>query len=127
MYCGYLFYAFTLLTILQYVMSSLPPDQQSVAGGMFQTATRLAATVGLGVSTTVFAAAGGSTEVSANGHWRPYQATFWVSLVGAAVGLGLTPFLTIGKQGHRQTVKVTDATTTHESKSIQVKHDGDTV
>ena len=83
-------------------MSSLPSEQQSVAGGMFQTVTRLATTVGLGVATTVFAAAGGSTEVSESVPWRPYQSTFWVSLVGAVIGLALTPFLTIGRQGHRQ-------------------------
>lgn len=85
-----------------YVMSSLPPHQQSVAGGMFQTTTRLASTIGLGVSTTVFASVGGSTAAADNISWRPYQATFWVSLVGAVVGLCLTPFLTIGRQGHRQ-------------------------
>lgn len=85
-----------------YVMSSLPPHQQSVAGGMFQTTTRLASTIGLGFSTTVFAETGGSTATSDNISWRPYQATFWVSLVGAVLGLCLTPFLTIGKQGHRQ-------------------------
>lgn len=85
-----------------YVMSALPSEQQSVAGGMFQTVTRLATTIGLGVATTVFAEAGGSTEVSGSAPWRPYQATFWVSLVGAVLGLALTPFLTIGRQGHRQ-------------------------
>lgn len=83
-------------------MSSLPSEQQSVAGGMFQTVTRLATTVGLGIATTVFAAAGGSTEVSDSVPWRPYQSTFWVSLVGAVIALLLTPFLTIGKQGARQ-------------------------
>lgn len=69
---------------------------------MFATATRLASTVGLGISTTVFASAGGSTAVSTDMPWRPYQATFWVSLIGAVFGLALTSFLTIGKQGHRQ-------------------------
>lgn len=85
-----------------YVMSSLPSEHQSVAGGLFQTCTRLSQTIGLGVATTVFAAAGGSTEVSESVSWRPYQATFWVSLVGAVVALAITPFLTIGRQGHRQ-------------------------
>lgn len=85
-----------------YVMSSLPPEQQSVAGGMFQTTTRIISAIGLGISTTVFSSAGGSTEIAADVSWRPYQATFWVSLVGAVIGLGFTPFLTIGKQGHRQ-------------------------
>jgi len=68
---------------------------------MFATVTRLASTVGLGISTTVFVSAGGSTAVSTDVPWRPYQATFWASLVGAVIGLTLTPFLTIGRQGHR--------------------------
>ncbi|KAK5088696.1 hypothetical protein LTR05_002917 [Lithohypha guttulata] len=85
-----------------YVMSSLPPAQQSVGGGIFQTVIRIASTIGLGVSTTVFAAAGGSTEVSVNVAWRPYQSAFWVGLVGAVIGFCLTPLLTIGRQGHRQ-------------------------
>ena len=91
-----------------YVMSALPPDKQSVAGGMFQTTTRLAATLGLGVSTTVYAAAGGTLEVGLDVPWRPYQSTFWVGLVGAVLGLILTFFLTIGKQGQRQTPRNTE-------------------
>ena len=104
-------------------MSALPSDQQSVAGGMFQTATRLAATVGLGISTTVFASAGGSTELSADVPWRPYQATFWVSLVGAVLGLAFTPFLTIGTQGHRQEKEDTEAPQGHESVSVEAKRE----
>lgn len=88
-------------------MSSLPSEQQSVAGGLFQTATRLASTIGLGVSTTVFNAAGGTTQLSGDIPWRPYQATFWVSLVGAVIALALTFFVTIGKQGARSKAKLT--------------------
>ncbi|KAK4933988.1 hypothetical protein LTR66_015784 [Elasticomyces elasticus] len=85
-----------------YVMSSMPSEQQSVAGGMFLTVTRFSATVGLGISTTVYAAAGGTTEVSRSVPWRPYQSTFWVSLVGSVFALFLACFLTIGKQGNKQ-------------------------
>lgn len=85
---------------LQYIMSALPPSQQSVAGSMFQTATRLITTVGLGISTTVFVSAGGSTDISHDTPWRPYQATFWTSLVGAIIAFALTPALTLGRQGH---------------------------
>lgn len=101
-------------------MSALPPEQQSVAGGMFQTTTRLVSAVGLGVSTTVFASAGGSTEVSDNVSWRPYQATFWVSLVGAVLGLALTPFLTIGKQGNRHKSRGNEVSSNVKDKE---KHD----
>lgn len=85
-------------------MSSLPAEQQSVAGGMFQTATRLVSTVGLGVATTVFSSTGGSTVAGEDGirpSWHPYRATFWVSLVGAVLSLLITPWLKLGTQGGR--------------------------
>ena len=88
-----------------YVMSSLPPDKQSIAGGIFNTATRLVATVGLAVQTSVFNAAGGAAEGPDSLKYRPYQATFWVSLVGAVIGLLLVPFTTIGTQGGRKKSK----------------------
>lgn len=85
-----------------YVMSSLPPDQQSVAGGLFNTVTRLVATIGLGIQTSIYNSAGGSAQGPGAYHYRPYQATFWVSLVGAVLALFLVPFITIGKQGRRK-------------------------
>jgi MFS family permease len=85
-----------------YVMSSLPSDQQSVAGGLFNTVTRLVATVGLGIQTSIYNSAGGSADGAGAIRYRPYQATFWVSLGGAVVALFLVPFLTIGRQGGRK-------------------------
>lgn len=81
-----------------YVMSSLPSEQQSVAGGLFNTVIRLGATVGIGIQTSIYNSAGGEE----NGRWRPYQTTFWVSLVGGVLALGFVPFLTLGRQGHRK-------------------------
>ena len=79
-----------------YVMSSLPSEHQSVAGGMFSTATRLASTIGIGVQTSVYNSLSGGE----GGHlYRPYRSTFWVSLAGGALALFLVPFLTIKKQG----------------------------
>ncbi|OCT49013.1 Major Facilitator Superfamily protein [Cladophialophora carrionii] len=85
-----------------YVMSSLPSEQQSVAGGLFNTVTRLVATVGLGIQTSIYNTAGGSAEGAGALRYRPYQATFWVSLAGAFLALFLVPFLTIGCQGGRK-------------------------
>ncbi len=85
-----------------YVMSSLPSEQQSVAGGLFNTATRLVATVGLGIQTSIYNTAGGSAEGAGALRYRPYQATFWVSLGGAVLGMFLVPFLTIGRQGGKK-------------------------
>lgn len=85
-----------------YVMSSMPRDKQSIAGAIFNTATRLAATVGIAVQTSVFNGIGGSAEGADSLKYRPYQATFWVSLGGAVLGLLLVPFVNIGTQGGRK-------------------------
>ncbi|KIY03507.1 uncharacterized protein Z520_00198 [Fonsecaea multimorphosa CBS 102226] len=85
-----------------YVMSSLPSEQQSVAGGLFNTATRLVATVGLGIQTSIYNTAGGAAQGPGAVRYRPYQATFWVSLGGAVLAVFLVPFLTIGRQGGRK-------------------------
>ena len=81
------------------VMSSLPSEQQSVAGGLFNTATRLAATIGIGIQTSVYNSLGGSAFGEGAQLYKPYQSTFWVSSAGAALALFLVPFLTIKKQG----------------------------
>ncbi|KAJ9610411.1 hypothetical protein H2200_005188 [Cladophialophora chaetospira] len=85
-----------------YVMSSLPSEQQSVAGGLFNTVTRLVATVGLGLQTSIYNTAGGSAQGADSLKYRPYQATFWISLGGAVLGMFLVPFITIGRQGRRK-------------------------
>ena len=85
-----------------YVMSSLPSEQQSVAGGLFNTVIRLGATVGIGIQTSIYNSAGGASEGGGLLHFRAYQATFWVSLVGAVLALGFVPFITIGRQGGRK-------------------------
>jgi MFS family permease len=85
-----------------YVMSSLPRDQQSVAGGLFNTAVRLIATVVLGIQTSIYNAAGGSAEGGGALKYRPYQVTFWFSLGAAVLGMFFVPFLTIGRQGERK-------------------------
>jgi nitrate/nitrite transporter NarK len=82
-----------------YVMSAMPREQQSVAGGLFNTITRLSATVGLGVQTSVYNSLGGSAFGSGAQLYRPYQSTFWVSLAGAVLALFLVPFVTIERQG----------------------------
>jgi MFS family permease len=82
-----------------YVMSFLPSEQQSVAGGLLNTGTRVSSSVGLGISTAVFT--GTISEYGAEG-FRPYQATFWVALAGAGLALVFVPFLTIGSQDARK-------------------------
>lgn len=87
-----------------YVMSSLPPQQQSIAGGIFQTVTKLCVTIGMGISTAIFdAVAARGTATSgyfANDPIEPYAATFLYCAGIAAVGIPLCAFLKIGTQGH---------------------------
>ncbi|KAK7540006.1 major facilitator superfamily domain-containing protein [Phyllosticta citribraziliensis] len=86
-----------------YVMSSLPPSQQSLAGGIFQTVTKLCLTIGLGVSTAIFDAV--KTHPAASGYhahdpFEPFAATMWYCAAVAACGIPLVFFLRIGTQGN---------------------------
>lgn len=85
-----------------YVMSSMPSEKQSIAGAIFNTATRLAATVGIAAQTSVFNGIGGEAEGPDSLRYRPYRSTFWVALGGAVLGLLLVPFIKIGTQGARR-------------------------
>ena len=84
-----------------YVMSSMPPSQQSVAGGIFQTVSKLCMTLGFGIATAVFTSVGQKPNLS--GYWgsatQPYTATFFFSLACSVLAVLLVPFLTIGTQG----------------------------
>ncbi|KAB8446208.1 hypothetical protein FH972_025190 [Carpinus fangiana] len=93
-----------------YVMSSFPPSQQSVAGGIFQTVIRLCSTIGLGITTAIFNAVQESPPTSGyhgNDPIAPYAATFWFSTACSAASIALVPFLKIGTQGG--TEKAVDA------------------
>lgn len=86
-----------------YVMSTMSRSQQSVAGGLFQTISRLCITIGFGISTAVFSAVQknpSKTGYHANDPIEPYSATYWFSFATAAVSLLLLPWITIGTQGH---------------------------
>jgi MFS family permease len=85
-----------------YVMSSLPPEQQSVGGGIFNTVTRVSSSIGLGMSTAVFTGLGGSADGGVHAPFHAYQATFWVALAGAGVALFFLPFLTLKSQGAKK-------------------------
>ncbi|KAI9698033.1 MAG: hypothetical protein M1836_004386 [Candelina mexicana] len=96
-----------------YVMSSLPPHQQSIAGGIFNTVTRLCVTIGLGISTALFNAIAQSTNSSsattsssragassgAEDALKPYTAVYWFAVASAGSSLLLVPWLRIGTQG----------------------------
>lgn len=92
-----------------YVMSSLPKDQQGIAGGIFQSITRLFMTIGYGIATAIFNAL--MKNPSMGGYYKndpatqPYSATFWFTVACAVVSIFATLFLTIGTQGGQETSK----------------------
>ncbi|KAJ5387401.1 hypothetical protein N7509_009942 [Penicillium cosmopolitanum] len=81
-----------------YVMSSLPPSQQSIAGGIFNTVSKLCNNLGLGIATSVNSAVAHQMTASTPAI-RPYLATYWFAAAGAGISLFMVPFLTIGTQG----------------------------
>lgn len=81
-----------------YVMSSLPPDQQSIAGGIFNTVSKLCNNLGLGIATSVEGAIVDSMTASTPAI-RPYLGVYWFSAAAAGLSLFLIPFLTLGTQG----------------------------
>lgn len=87
-----------------YVMSALPADQQSIAGGILQTVTKLCVTIGMGISTAIFDAveAGGPTSHGyfAGDAIAPYSATLLYCAGISAIGIPFCAFLRIGRQGH---------------------------
>jgi len=104
-----------------YVMSTMSRSQQSVAGGLFQTVTRLCGTIGFGISTALFNAV--QDHPSTSGYYsgdpiEPYSATFWFAFGVGAASLLLLPWLTIGTQGHHQEVQK-DEGQARESRSLK--------
>ncbi|PYI10926.1 hypothetical protein BO78DRAFT_304653 [Aspergillus sclerotiicarbonarius CBS 121057] len=115
-----------------YVMSSLPPGQQSIAGGILQTVTKLCVTIGMGISTAIYDAvrAGGTAT---HGYFKddpiePYSATFLYCAGISAVGIPLCAFLRIGTQGHAGEGKASttgsERDTPTDSPSVSAGSDG---
>jgi hypothetical protein len=91
-----------------YVMSSLPPNQQSLAGGIFNTITKICSAIGLGISASIYNAES-TGKAALQTTIKPYQSLFWFCVAVAGVSLCFVPFLTIGKQGHvSKTTSVAD-------------------
>lgn len=106
-----------------YVMSSMAQSQQSMAGSIFQTVTKLCTTLGFGIATAVFNSVA-KKPGSLAGYWddatEPYTAVFWFSTACAVFSLCLVPFLTIGTQGGKE--KVEASTTTSMQTQQDVEH-----
>ena len=81
-----------------YVMSSLPPNQQSIAGGIFNTVSKLCNNLGLGIATSVNSSVASQMTASTPAI-RPYLAVFWFAAACAGLSVFMVPFLTLGTQG----------------------------
>ncbi|KAJ5533236.1 hypothetical protein N7494_009788 [Penicillium frequentans] len=81
-----------------YVMSSLPSDQQSIAGGIFNTVSKLCNNLGLGIATSVESAMANQMTASTPAI-RPYLTAYWFAAAAAGTSLFMVPFLTLGTQG----------------------------
>ena len=103
-----------------YVMSSLSKSQQSIAGGLFQTVTRLCITIGMGISTAIFDGISKSPKSSglhAHDPIQPYSGIFWFCTACAGASILLVPFLTITTQGHLEKADVDSVKTSATSTS----------
>ncbi|KAF3007055.1 hypothetical protein E8E14_003030 [Neopestalotiopsis sp. 37M] len=82
-----------------YVMSSLPPHQQSLAGGIFNVVIRLSSTAVMGITTAVFS----SVELTPAGMADPmlkYTRTFQACVALAGASVLFAPFIRLGTQGN---------------------------
>ncbi|KAH8800675.1 major facilitator superfamily domain-containing protein [Xylogone sp. PMI_703] len=71
-----------------YVMSSTPPNQQSLAGGIFNTLIKLCINVGLGISTLIYSKVNKPVLTI-----KPYSAIFYFCAVSSTLAIILNVFL----------------------------------
>ncbi|CAG7955234.1 unnamed protein product [Penicillium salamii] len=84
-----------------YVMSSLPPSQQSIAGGIFNTVNKLCNNLGLGIATSVSSSIS-NRMTSTSPAIDPYLAVYWFAAAAAGISLFMVPFLKLGTQGNAE-------------------------
>lgn len=88
-----------------YVMSSLPSSDQSLAGGIFNTASKFCANTSLGITTAVYNSVRNQGPASPI---KPYLSTYWFAAASAGLGVVLIPFLKLGTQGHEDKTNSSD-------------------
>lgn len=91
-----------------YVMSSLPLSDQSLAGGIFNTASKFCANISLGITTAVYNSVRNQGPASPI---KPYLSTYWFAAASAGLGVVLIPFLKLGTQGHGDKTSLSDGET----------------
>ncbi|RMY05233.1 hypothetical protein D0868_06519 [Hortaea werneckii] len=110
-----------------YVMSSMPPSQQSIAGGIFQTVAKLSMTIGFGIATAVFSSV--EKNPSLDGFWdpvtQPYTAVMWLAAACSLLSVCLVPLLTLGTQGGKDGKAGIQRTPTEDTVAEPEKVDGE--
>ena len=101
-------------------MSSLPPGQQSLGGGIFNTVTKVWTAVGLGISASIYNAES-TTESALQTDIQPYRSIYWFCVASAAAGCLVVPFLTIGTQGHSTGTSVASLNEHHEKQDFEME------
>ncbi|KAL2818300.1 major facilitator superfamily-domain-containing protein [Aspergillus granulosus] len=100
-----------------YVMSSLPRDQQSLAGGILSAVNKLLSNIALSISTAVYYA--GQKHAARNGDdsdgLAGYRAAFWMLVAIAGLNLVMVPFLRIRKVVPEDTRPLTEPGRSEES------------
>ncbi len=97
-------------------MCALPPDKQSLAGGIFNTVIKICSAVGLGITTSIYNSHS-TSKAALQMNDQPYIATFWFSVGASALGVCLVPFLTIKTQGDQRTAEPDTPAARKEEKS----------
>lgn len=80
-------------------MQSLPPHQQSLAGGIVNVVVRLGSSVAMGITTAVYTSVQLSPENTTDPMLR-YKWTFITCVAFCGAGAIFIPFLKLGTQGN---------------------------
>ena len=88
-----------------YILTSLPKEQQGIAGSIFQTMARLGGTIGICLTTTIYDAVGIPTSgYYARDPAAKYAALYWFGCGVAFLTVCMVPFLKVGTQGNETRV-----------------------
>lgn len=84
------------MLLQMYVMSYLPPDDQSMAGGILNTVNKLGNNIALGITTYIHTSVRNQTSSDSI---KPYLSVYWFSVAATGITIFMVPFLTIKTQG----------------------------
>ncbi|KAK7204953.1 major facilitator superfamily domain-containing protein [Myxozyma melibiosi] len=92
-----------------HTLSTVPPESQSTAAGIFNTVMQLAAAIGIAASSTaVDAAYNYSTHTGAERTYDSYKAAFWFGCGISGVGVIASVFLKVGVTGNQKAIETED-------------------